>query len=182
MPNPSLLERSEQESEYRKELFDKWCCYCSTVATNFALAHRMEKEDCRQECFIALWTATSLYDPFRGVSFKTYLVTTLWRALGRYKKTISKQIRGKINNVNVDQDFAAENKDTHLTDLRNELEALAARISSRSMKVLQLRMEGVTLEKIGLQLEISKERVRQVESKSINQLKYLYKEKCSAAQ
>jgi len=138
------------------------------VSVSFVIG--MDKEDLAQELRIAILKAAQGFDETRGISFHTYLHTTLINTL---RTLISKAQRkyipmSSIDEVNADtqtpskkiMDAIANTEDfTNEFTLMDEIRACG--LTENEALFLQLRLEGLTMDEISEDLGESAYVVRQ---------------------
>lgn len=144
-------------------------------------------DDIFQELQISFCRSVELFDCGKGTRFSTYVMNSmkyrviqLWQALkrkGRSQPLVSleapcgKNLR--LVQVLKDKKHApCEDSVLQGEDLSQVNEAMR-NLSQRSREIVRLRMEGVALTVIGEQFGITKERVRQIEAKSLTKLRVL---------
>ena len=123
----------------------------------------------------ALITAVDKFDCFRGLKFSTYASAVVLNFL---RNKISEQYRYNQNFIISDSNFSyTEDEKQRLPedDLSDKespsmSEILNLVIDERERGILKLRSEGNTLENIGKNYNLTKERVRQIINSSIKSL------------
>ena len=155
---------------------------------NNALVQQMA-DDLIGECDIIMIRAVAAYNPWLGIRFSTYAFTCLMRGLAR----LSRRAAAKRLLNFIPLDAAAENAlgefdpDTALAADFKPIEVFFQSgntlLSHREKVVIKRRFgfgkeqRRATLETLGVDLGISKERVRQVQSSAIAKLKLALEEK-----
>lgn len=157
-----------------------------------------EYEDCFQEALAGSLRAVLKFDVERGVKFTTYMTWWAKQALGRMREsaTVVHQpvhVKGFTRVTSLDMhvgDFNVTLKDLivdHKADSDKDslaagseakkfLEPLLKRLLPRHRRILELRYSGHTLEEVGRELQITRERVRQLETKALNKLVQIARE------
>jgi len=133
--------------------------------------------DLWQEAWIAAIEAARSYDPVtHDVRFSTYA----WRALcWRFRNIAYKRdhlVRrprrvAKIVRVLFDFDLAEPEPEDDPWDDEREIVARHLRhFPARTQRIFRLRAEGKTLEEIGREIGLTKERIRQIEARTIREI------------
>jgi RNA polymerase primary sigma factor len=71
-----------------------------------------------------------------------------------------------------DDSVISPSKMSHYLDLKNAVQGAIDTLSEREKKVINMRFNNYTLEQVGQQLEVTRERVRQIEAKAIRKLRH----------
>lgn len=139
-------------------------------------------DDLIGECYIVMIRAVAAYNPWMGIRFSTYAYTCLMRALSRMnQRSISDRFSRHLSldhvvgnePVSFDEPGLGSGNPPIESYLREEHPLL----TSREKTVLRRRFhignarENATLEKVGQDLGISKERVRQVQASALEKLR-----------
>jgi RNA polymerase primary sigma factor len=165
----------------------------STIQSFFGwIVGTIHYEDCLQECSFGLMKASRRFDPSRGYAFSTYAtwwirhsVTDYLNATGltsRKPDVCRGAIRLDAMDVADSSEIVAIDGDEAEVDGYLELESHLARLRvamdrlpPRSRFILRGRFgiggERGTLQEIGEQIGVTKERIRQIERQSIKALK-----------
>lgn len=139
-------------------------------------------DDLLGECHIVLIQTVEAYNPWLGIRFSTYAYTCLIRALSRQHKRLTFDLLARSQPLDLMADGGpSENDpeptstgDTRLEEFFRDDHPL---LSDREKTILTRRFrdgssDGVnTLVKVGKELGLSKERVRQVQTEAINKLR-----------
>jgi RNA polymerase sigma factor (sigma-70 family) len=146
------------------------------------MAH--SSEDHAADCQIVLIQTVVAFNPWIGIRFSTYSYTCLLRALARQSKRETKQ--WVTRSVSLDALVDGEPQPARVVTsshsvgdyrLDEYLRAEHPLLSEREKKVITCRFniheqsDNVTLEAVGQQLGLSKERVRQVQASAITKLR-----------
>jgi RNA polymerase sigma factor (sigma-70 family) len=151
------------------------------VAGKFCRKAGVDFEDALSICGEALWRAAQLYDPghHSGARFSTYACWSMIRKLSHYgeRKWMIQARREGQRLLPVEGEYV-DLLDTIPDPLQTEpAEALEeaerqeqlgralTRLPGRIRLILRGRLRGLTLERLGLRLGLSKERVRQLEAR-----------------
>lgn len=150
------------------------------LAVNRAVYLGADEQDAWSHCHEALLRCVRCFDQGRGLKFVTYFWTALRnvhrRAFrgGAIARTHYVAVRKGMSFREIDIsccDCAVEAVERPFADevllLRRQLELLPA----RERNILRRRMRGETLEAIGREVGLSKERVRQVQRLAIEKLR-----------
>ena len=187
---------SEEAFEYVVKKLEPWLShqsYCAHLMLNLYDGYQISVDDCRQELLIKLINAIKNYNVSRGCQFLTYLMNNhatyavVQRTSQFHQFNIPRSILedgcvlpssvpiAQVNERNCGcygprQEYAAEVKDLHkhVTEIMSEL------LSAREVIFLTLRSEGLNLQEIGDRFNISRERVRQIESRSYKKIKEVF--------
>jgi RNA polymerase primary sigma factor len=141
-------------------------------------------DDLIGECDLVLIKVVEAYNPWLGIRFSTYAYTCLLRALGRLSRRLSVDRLARSLSLDLLSEHdgqQAEPNDSPIAHhrqrldefLRDEHPLLTPRekIILTRRYVHARRCDTPTLEEIGRDLGISKERVRQVQSGALNKLR-----------
>lgn len=140
-------------------------------------------DDLVGDCHIVLIQAVSAFNPFLGIRFSTYAFTCLMRALSR----LSQKIQGdKLSrSMSLDSlpdgeprdDASYQSPSLGMRQIDVFLQESHTLLTPREKRVLTSRFcldersKAGTLEQVGAELGLSKERVRQVQSSALAKLK-----------
>ena len=140
-------------------------------------------DDMTGDCQIVLIQAVAAYNPWLGIRFSTYAFTCLMRALSRLSQRhtadrLSKSIPLEALPDGEPRDLGSvEQSASHLPYVDEFLHGSHKLLSSREKEVLARRFsldvqtKSGTLEQVGRELGLSKERVRQVQATALNKLR-----------
>jgi RNA polymerase sigma factor (sigma-70 family) len=126
---------------------------------------------------LSLANAVEHFDYARGNRFSTYACTALRQ---NYTRTVPRQNREALTCVNNQPDWfdAAGDGDSEAAETlreeqrKAEVAELMKRLNQREQDVIRMRFtEELTLEQIGRQLGVTKERVRQIEARALTKLR-----------
>lgn len=144
----------------------------------------LEREEMTSEGMMALLRAVDTFDPWRGFRFSTYACNAILRAFSRAAMQDSKR-RSKISGAwepelersdlpevrHIDQrDLFTERLQRILRLDNADLSEVEKTVLARRFP-LEDRYERQTLEEIGHQMGVSKERVRQIQLSAISKLR-----------
>jgi RNA polymerase sigma factor (sigma-70 family) len=140
--------------------------------------------DLRQEARVALCQAAADYDPDRGVPFSTvafaYMQNALCssyahrRRLCRRVQPLSLDLLGDDHDDPALRDSPADARAERIDDCshsRQVVYALLSTLPQRTREILQARMQGATLAVLGQRLNLTRERVRQIECAALGRLR-----------
>ncbi len=140
-------------------------------------------DDLVGDCHIVLIQAVSAFNPFLGIRFSTYAFTCLMRALSR----LSQKMQGDKLSRSMPLDALPDGEPRDAASFQGEslgmrqidvfLQESHTLLTPREKRVLTSRFclderpKAGTLEQVGAELGLSKERVRQVQSSALAKLK-----------
>ena len=140
-------------------------------------------EDMIGDCQVVLIQAVAAYNPWMGIRFSTYAFTCLMRALSRLSQRhaadrLARSVPLEALPDGEPRDLSTEEIPAAGTARLDEyLREGHELLSSREKMVLQRRFsldeqaKGGTLEQVGRELGLSKERVRQVQASALGKLR-----------
>lgn len=149
-------------------------------------------DDMIGDCQIVLIQAVAAYNPWMGIRFSTYAFTCLMRALSRLsqRQTNDRFARSlpleSLPDGEPRDDAGEEMPNTRIARIDEFLRDDNDLLSHREKRVLVRRFSlddqarGGTLEQVGKELGLSKERVRQVQASALDKLRRALAEGVSA--
>lgn len=144
----------------------------------------LDREEMTSEGMMALLRAADSFNPWKGYRFSTYACNAIIRSFSRAAMQDSKRRDKEI--ANYDEDFdRADNTEARRSDQRGlYIERLSRILNTERVELTDIektvlskrfpKEEGrdrLTLEAIGRKLQISKERVRQIQISAIDKLR-----------
>ena len=131
----------------------------------------MDRDDIAQELRIAIMRAANGFDEDKGVVFLTYLHTAMVNTI----RTLITKAQKMLNLTSLEQELSfrdSENdnvgdallideSDTMMSDIELEGLFIANKLSYSEQSFVRLRLEGMTMEEITEDLELSAYRVRE---------------------
>ena len=154
-------------------------------------AMRLEEEDVLQEMRIQLWYAIRYHDPNRA-PFSAYAGMRMQQCIDRLIKKAKKRLENNVYVLPIDQDGGvctgednyAYPPSTHGAFIDNQtvtddkdsdgeivFSSLKAICDERELRILAARMNGATLNEIGEQEGITRERVRQLYTRTMRRVR-----------
>lgn len=140
----------------------------------------MEYDAAMSEGHSALCRAARLFDPSRGFAFSTYAMNAIFRSVsGARKREYRKEVAGRrepvfegfMETVVGDSDTV---EDVAQSEAWQRVQDALLQLPLRAQYIIQQRFFGSrTLEQVGNTVGVSKERVRQIQRDSIEQLREL---------
>ena len=131
----------------------------------------MDREDIAQELRISIIKAAKGFDEDRGVIFHTYLhtamVNTIRTLITKAQKMLNlSSLEQELSfrdseNDNVGDALLIDESDTMMSDIELEGLFIANKLSYSEQSFVRLRLEGMTMEEITEDLEMSAYRVRE---------------------
>ena len=164
-------------------------CRDTLIIANLGLVFSMGRKysifsgsDCTElmtEGFGAVMRAVDGFNISRGFKFSTYACRAIIQAMNRTKAKIAKRLQKEFPSS---LDITPESKIDHqnysveedLAELRSILSDNKADLNENELVVITERFLGEnkkTLEEVGLTLDLTKERVRQIQNKALEKLK-----------
>ena len=152
------------------DLINQWEPKAQKISsTTFIIG--MDRDDIAQELRIVLVKAARKFDEARGVSFHTYLhtamVNTIRTLITKAQKMLNlSSLEQELSfrdseNDNVGDALLIDESDTMMSDIEFEGLFIANKLSYSEQSFVRLRLEGMTMEEITEDLEISAYRVRE---------------------
>jgi len=152
------------------------------VRRRMAMANRAD--DLIGECHIVLIQAVAAYNPWMGIRFSTYAFTCLVRALSRLSQRMMTDWLSRSMPLEMLAEVDPSSDTTELVSsgfatldvfFREDHPLLSARekliLSMRFRLSDQMTPDSQTLERVGKELGLSKERVRQVQASALDKLR-----------
>lgn len=140
----------------------------------------LKHEDAVAECSYIICRVAKIFKPEMGYKFTTIATVSWRRHLGRISDVygaarngyrISRRWQSVPTDSGLrDEEFASDFDHCESVAVKEEIQRMRnilATLPARTQRVLTLRMEGKTLEKIGEEINVTRERVRQIESEGI---------------
>tara|TARA_B100000029_G_scaffold434560_1_gene448043 strand:+ start:105 stop:620 length:516 start_codon:yes stop_codon:yes gene_type:complete len=131
----------------------------------------MDRDDIAQELRIAIMRAANGFDEDKGVVFHTYLhtamVNTIRTLITKAQKMLNlSSLEQELSfrdseNDNVGDALLIDESDTMMSDIELEGLFIANKLSYSEQSFVRLRLEGMTMEEITEDLEMSAYRVRE---------------------
>lgn len=137
----------------------------------------LSKDDTIAECSFLACRVAEIFKPELGFKFSTVLARSWLRHLSRinqvyrsprngYRETISWRAGKDVDGNIKEDDIAMENDPADIAEVRDETEKMRAIIDTLTSKrkaVINGRLDGRTLDNIGKEIGVTRERVRQIE-------------------
>jgi RNA polymerase sigma factor (sigma-70 family) len=161
------------------------------VRRKLMMANRAD--DLIGDCHIVLIQAVAAFNPWMGIRFSTYAYTCLVRALARIGQRLSNDWLARSTPLDSLPDgepggkFEVELSSSGHIRIDEYLRDEHPLLSQREKMILKLRFclnqdaNGPTLEKVGKELGLSKERVRQVQATALGKLRRAFLEQGTKA-
>jgi len=162
-----------------KEQYKEQRLVRSVIRDNFKSSLRyMQYRELEQVGAEALLRAMANYNPEMTCVFSTYAIQTIYRAILR--EVLKEEKLRKLRTVPVEkcENLQQENNEYDKIDMRLELDFIlnTCELTEREMRILDGHFEeNKTLEEIGAELNITRERVRQVKDKTIKKIRSAWK-------
>lgn len=137
------------------------------------------------EAYLVTVKAVDLFDPDRDIRWTTYITKCVWARVlhvdrkmnmihvpyNERKTEYGKHMMNCVESLSLSDEIQANHVDDSLRELRCEVVQAALRhLSGDGLLVIKARLSGETLQEIGDRMDISKERVRQIETTAIKKL------------
>ncbi len=180
--------------ESRDKLIESNIKLITKVANRYReVVENCDVEDLIQEGIIGLMRAIDKFDISKGTEFSTYIKYWVDKYIINHFKDTKKiklpnwiyaeklQDEKGLSILSIDEELeggnrheivAIENKEIELLENREYLESLFRVLTDVEKRVIEGRMEGETLKKIGINIGKSQERVRQIEARAYKKLKH----------
>jgi len=144
----------------------------------------LDRDEMASEGMMALLRAVDTFDPWRGFRFSTYACNAILRAFSRAalrdsrrRSTLSGPFDPEFEKSDLPETTRAENEMLYLERLGDIMRDNRAELSTVEQEVLSKRFpnveeyERLTLDRIGRQMKVSKERVRQIQLAALHKLR-----------
>jgi len=152
----------------KEHIIENWIPLICKIVGKYTDERPVTDTDLYQECCMKFMRAAELFDPDKDIKFITYLYATINKTCWRWRKkefSRRKKERAGIHyeDGNINEDLLAY--DERILDkfaANEDADKFLAVLDNRSQYILRQRADGRTLEEIGTELSISRERVRQI--------------------
>ena len=115
--------------------------------------------------------STYFFKCWQNHLIRAYEIATRSRR-GHQAKTVSLEASGQIHEPRTNPDMLAQELDR--AEKAKELHAALGKLVPREKQVLLWRMEGFTLQQIGKEFGVTRERARQIEAKALFHIRKIY--------
>jgi len=143
------------------------------------IKNRTHREDCMAQGMVSLLKAIDAYNPKRGM-FSTYATRAIQNDITKFQRNLTKEKTRTPFSFDPTREERANDTDAlrtreSATELRRLFEENVGELTNVEREVISRRFgfsgDVETLEAIGCDLEVSKERVRQIEKNALSKLR-----------
>jgi len=140
----------------------------------------LDFDDVKQQAAIALFDATTQFDPRRGFRFSTYATLAIIRRITQYRRRMMKRRHpGELIDFDTVRDHRCAapedriDRDDNRRDAKRLLRRLMRKLTDQEVEILKLRFGFIdqrtyTFKEISGQFGVSKERIRQIQEKALD--------------
>jgi RNA polymerase sigma factor (sigma-70 family) len=178
------------EAEPKEATLENYRNLAVSIAKKYARLERqdVESSDALADAMSALWSATLSFDPDRGVKFITYAHHAILNAVRRgYRfrrgmKVVDGRYVAVFSGSDTMPDRCEEDQELVRVQEHDETSFDFSKVSchfeslcEKDWQVINLRLQGLTLQVIGDQMGITKERARQIYQRALSDLRFKMK-------
>jgi RNA polymerase sigma factor (sigma-70 family) len=181
---------------YQKQLDLRSKIVTANMGLVLAMAQRVdypgvEFTDLISEGSMALLRSTEKFDCSRGIKFSTYACRAIFKAFSRaakrcyqYRSRYPAQLDLSLEKSDYISTKRKEDHEDWVEELRDIVDHNRADLSGIEMSVVNMRFslddderKPMTLKEVGSQLGLTKERIRQIQNKALEKLRYVTEER-----